>query len=291
MSALAITLVLASASMHALRDLLTKKSGDKQIFMWLFILCEIAIATPFFIYFLHKYSFPVGNAFLLILAGACIHTIYSFLLSKTLEKGDLSHVYPIIRSSPALVLIFATTFFDEQVSTIGVAGILLVVCGAYLINTKQMSIAGLTEPLRSISTERPTQLAILTMCMVTMYSLVDKQVVNFVHPIIYIYFIDCFIFLVFTPYILLHKSQSAIVQEWQTRKWSMFVNGTIALVGYILILYAFTMANVSYVTGLRQLSIVFAVLLGGHILREEHKAIRLTSAAIIFIGAAFIAIA
>jgi uncharacterized membrane protein len=47
----------------------------------------------------------------------------------------------------------------------------------------------------------------------------------------------------------------------------------------------------SYIVGLRQLSIVIAVLLGGHFLNEKNKMIRITSAFIIFTGAYLIAIA
>jgi uncharacterized membrane protein len=51
------------------------------------------------------------------------------------------------------------------------------------------------------------------------------------------------------------------------------------------------MERMSYVVGLRQLSIVFAVLLGGHLLREKNKQIRIASSIIIFIGAYLIAVA
>ena len=47
----------------------------------------------------------------------------------------------------------------------------------------------------------------------------------------------------------------------------------------------------SYVAGLRQLSIVFAVLLGGQILKEKNKRIRIAASIIIFIGAYLIIIA
>jgi len=43
--------------------------------------------------------------------------------------------------------------------------------------------------------------------------------------------------------------------------------------------------------GLRQLSIVFAVLLGGYILKEKHKVLRLAAASLIFTGVYLIAIA
>jgi len=47
----------------------------------------------------------------------------------------------------------------------------------------------------------------------------------------------------------------------------------------------------SYILGLRQLSIVFAVFLGGHFLREKNRLIRVTSSVIIFTGCYFITIA
>ena len=65
----------------------------------------------------------------------------------------------------------------------------------------------------------------------------------------------------------------------------------LSIFGYFLILVAFTMERMSYVAGLRQLSIVFAVLLGGQILKEKNKRIRIAASIIIFIGAYLIIIA
>ena len=48
---------------------------------------------------------------------------------------------------------------------------------------------------------------------------------------------------------------------------------------------------VSYIVGLRQTSIVFAVLMGSHFLKEKHQGIRLTGALIIFTGGFLISLA
>ena len=277
--------------MHGVRDTLTKSSDDKQIFMWLFILAELIIALPAFLYFGLRDAQITQTIVLLLITAGCIHTTYAFLLSKTLQHGDLSHVYPIIRSAPVLITIIAVTALAEQVSTQAIAGIALVICGAYMINMKRWSLRAALEPLMSIPTEHPTQLAILTMFAVTAYSLFDKQMMMHIHPVTYVFLIDVFIFCVFTPYIFLRKTRKAINSEWDKNKWAIWFNGAIALVGYIFILYAYTMAKVSYVTGLRQISIVFAVLLGGHVLKEKNKAIRLTAGIIICIGSALIALA
>ena len=47
----------------------------------------------------------------------------------------------------------------------------------------------------------------------------------------------------------------------------------------------------SYIVGLRQTSIVFAVLMGSHFLKEKHQGIRLTGSLIIFTGGFLISLA
>ena len=69
------------------------------------------------------------------------------------------------------------------------------------------------------------------------------------------------------------------------------MSGIIGIVGYALILVAFTMERVSYIVGLRQTSIVFAVFMGSHFLKEKHQGIRLTGALIIFAGGFLISLA
>ena len=95
----------------------------------------------------------------------------------------------------------------------------------------------------------------------------------------------------FTPYILWTKSVTAIQQEWKANYRSILLNGLFVMGSYALILIAFTMERVSYVVGLRQLSIIFAVLLGGHLLQEKRKGLRLFAALMIFAGAFMITIA
>ena len=82
-----------------------------------------------------------------------------------------------------------------------------------------------------------------------------------------------------------------IINEWISNKKDIIISGIFGISGYVLVLVAFTIDKVSYIVGLRQLSIVFAVLLGGHVLKEKHKRIRLAAACLIFIGAFLIIIA
>jgi drug/metabolite transporter (DMT)-like permease len=131
----------------------------------------------------------------------------------------------------------------------------------------------------------------LTLFSVACYTLVDKIAVGQMHPVIFAYVYPWISLSLFSGYIFKAKSSDVLKKEWVLHKSSILVCGVLSIFGYFLILVAFTMERMSYVAGLRQLSIVFAVLLGGHLLKEKNKKIRIASSIIIFLGAYLIAVA
>jgi uncharacterized membrane protein len=291
MSSIAIGLVLLSALFHALRSLFTKESGDKQIFLWLYSLFALLFFTPLFIYFLYRVGMTKPAAYAWCAGSGFIHFLYWLFLTSAYKEGDLSHVYPIMRSSPALVLMIAVLLLGEQVSAQGVTGILLVAAGVYIINMKQISGAELLAPVKSIAHDRSTQFAFLTLISVAFYSIVDKMAVRYIHPILFAFLHLFFGMCYYTPYIVFTRNAAQIKKEWRSGALRIIMSGIIGIVGYALILVAFTIERVSYIVGLRQTSIVFAVFMGSHFLKEKHRGIRLTGALIIFAGGFLISLA
>ena len=291
MSTIAIGLVLISALFHALRSLFTKESGDKQIFLWLYSIFALLFFSPLFFYFLYRVGINDPAAYAWCAGSGFIHFLYWLFLTSAYKEGDLSHVYPIMRSSPALVLVIAVFLLGEQVSAQGVTGILLVAVGVYIINMKQISGVELLAPVKSIAHDRSTRFAFLTLISVAFYSIVDKMAVNYIHPILFA-FLHLFCGMCYyTFFIVFTKNVAQIKNEWNSRAVRIIMSGIIGIVGYALILVAFTVERVSYIVGLRQTSIVFAVLMGSHILKEKHQGIRLTGALIIFAGGFLISLA
>ena len=291
MSALAIAFVLISALCHAVRSLFTKESGDKQIFLWLYSIFALLFFSPLFFYFLYRVGITQPVAYAWCFGSGFIHFLYWLCLTQSYKDGDLSHVYPIMRSSPALVLVIAVLFLGEQVSSQGVCGILLVAIGVYIINLKRISAEELLDPIKSIAHDRSTRFAFLTLLSVAFYSIVDKMAVNFIHPILFTFIHLLCGMCYYTPYILLTKNNEMIKQEWNSGLSRIIASGVIGIVGYMLILVAFTIERVSYIVGLRQTSIVFAVLMGSHFLKEKHQGIRLAGSLIILAGGFLISLA
>jgi drug/metabolite transporter (DMT)-like permease len=170
-------------------------------------------------------------------------------------------------------------------------GILLVAVGVYCINMKQISGRELLAPITSIAADRSTRFAFLTLISVALYSIVDKMAVDYIHPILFAFFHLFFGMCYYTPYIALTKNAGAVKKEWGTGSMRIILSGVIGIVGYALILVAFTIERVSYIVGLRQTSIVFAVIMGSYFLKEKNKGIRLSGALIIFSGGFLISLA
>ena len=289
MSTVAIILVILSAAMHAGRNFLTKKATDKQAFVWWYEVVGLLLFTPLFLIYFPTASLASITIWLFILASGLLHFVYWVFLTKALETGDLSLVYPIMRSSPALVLLISISLLNEDVSPQGVAGILIVALGSYTINMQRFSVGELVRPLQALSHDRAIRFAFLTLFSVAAYSIVDKVAVGHIHPVVFAYLYPWVSMLLFSGYIWTRKIKGEIKSEWQTNRKTILICGFLSIFGYFLILVAFTIDRVSYIVGLRQLSIVFAVLLGGYALKEKHKKIRFTSASIIFVGTFLIA--
>jgi uncharacterized membrane protein len=251
----------------------------------------MAFFLPLFCYLAVLKGFPPAAGFAVAAASGLVHFFYWLFLSKAYEDGDLSQVYPIMRSAPALVLLVSIVVLKEQVSFAGVMGILLVVAGVQAIGMQHPSIREFLRPFAALVNNRSTRFAFLTMAAVTAYSIVDKIGVGYTDPLVFNYLLIVFGVAFFTPYIAVTKERSAIMHEWTVNRRSILLNGLIVFLSYSLILVAFTMEKVSYIVGLRQLSIVFAVLMGGYLLKEKHRTLRFISAGVIFLGAFLITVA
>jgi len=284
-----IIMVISSAVLHALRNYLNKRAIDKQAFIWWYEIFGLLFFLPIFIIMLFKLDFSVALNYI-VLSGV-MHFIYWYFLSKALELGDLSLTYPIMRSSPALVLFFSVIILKENVSMLGGIGILFVVLGVYTINMQRIELHELIKPIQSILKDRATQYAFLTLISVASYSLIDKLAVDKMHPVFFAFLYPWISLGLFTNHIFNSKKKEILVREWRVHKKSILTCGLISISGYFLILWAFTLERMSYILGLRQISIVIAVFLGGHFLKEENKLVRSMSATIIFIGCYLITIA
>lgn len=282
-----ILLLALAAAIHAVWNLLSKQSLDKQVFLWLSLVGSLIMYVVPFAYLFTPVS-PHGWA-LIVLSGL-LEAIYFLLLGSAYQRGDLSLVYPLARgSAPLFVTLFALAFLGERISPMGAAGILLIVAGIYTLHLKSLSLRGLLAPLAALR-ERTSQLALLVGLTIASYSVVDKEGVRYLNPLIYEYLVFLVAAAALAPYMAFVRA-AAIRREWHANKASILASAAMFIVGYLLVLLALKTSQVSYVSPVREMSVVFGALLGAFVLREPFGRSKIMGALLMFAGILAIAFA
>jgi len=282
----ALLLLVLSALLHAAYYGFYKRSNDKQAFAWWFMLSAVVIYSPALI--LNRSAIP-RQGWLWLLLSSLADVTYFIVMGHAFEEGDLSLVYPLARGAPPLLITLGgVLFLAERLTIWGLAGILLVTAGLYLINVR--SRADLLKPLRSLK-ERPSQLALLASVSVSIYSVMDKIGLRYVDPFTYGYLHLLIALFPFTLYILWTEHKAHLRTEWRANKLGIGVAGVLVLLTYFLALAAIRLSYVSYAGSVRSVNVIFGALLGTLLLKEPYGAIRILASSLVFGGLLLIGVA
>lgn len=286
MSIEAIALLLTSAILHALWNLLLKQSQSKYIAMgWQNILSGV-----FAVIVLAFTGLPPQSLWLLALVSAVLESIYFGLLTFAYNDHDFSLVYPVARgAAPALVLVWSALFLAEIPSTGGLIGILLIVVGLVIIGATSLFQDG-----TGVRAKRPQFRGIATALsvalVISIYTIVDGFAVRRGPALEYGLAIFALMPVASTPFIASHYGWKQLVDGFRAARGRLLLVGFIALVAYLFVLIAYSIAPVNYSEAIREVSVVLGAFLGWQFLGEEMGKIRTIGAAAIFAGIAMIAI-
>jgi len=281
MDGLAIILVLTAAMVHALWNLMVKKAGGGLIFVWLFASFSVAVYAPisaYIIWIKRPQLAPLGLLFIVI--SALLHLIYFLVLQRGYKKGDLSLVYPLARGTgPMLSVLAAILFFGERPGGIALMGAGLVIFGVFNLSGG-FKLFGCRQAAASWA----LRYGVFTGVVIASYTLWDKQAVSvlMIPPIILDWASSITRMIVLCPYAV--KRWSEVKDQWKQNKRYVVGVAVFNPLSYILILTALVFAPVSYIAPARELSILFATLLGTRLLAEGHSRQRIISACVIILG-------
>ena len=293
---ISIVLVLLSAFFHALWNYYGKASRSPQLFFFWIGILTVGVAVLAF-----ALQLPIApkSVWGYIAGSGVIHFFYWVCLSRAYTSGEISYVYPIARSAPGFIPFFAFLFLDERLSVQGLIGIFLIVFSIYLLQQREggLTFKGLLQYIR-----QPASIwAFATLGTVIAYSLIDKAGMAefYAHstqehpwqPASYFLAESIITTILFGSYILL-CSPLQEVADIGRREWKKIIaTGLLCMLSYMLILYVYMTESVSYVVALRQSSVIFAVLLGGYLLKESQTKLRFVAAVVMVIAVLLISTA
>jgi drug/metabolite transporter (DMT)-like permease len=221
----------------------------------------------------------------LVLASALLHIVYFIVLLRGYRQADLTVVYPLARGSgPLLSSMVAIVFMGESISALGLMGILGVVGGVFLIAGGPALWKAAHDPSQQARVRTGIVYGGITGLFIASYTVVDGYAVKLalMSPILVDYFGNLVRLVFLSPTLL--RDRATVWAMWQQQKRYALIVGIFSPVSYVLVLYAMQVAPMSHVAPAREVSMLFAALLGGHLLGEKDRGPRIAGAALIAAG-------
>ena len=275
MTAVALALVVFSAFIHASWNFVLKKSGGGTGLVTCASLTSLLIYAPIVL----GATWYVGYDFkpmhlALMFASGMIHTFYFLLLDRAYRSGgDLSIVYPLARSTgPLITIVVAVMLLGERPSPTAIAG-------AVLIGASALLLTGNPFAWHKSEARHAVGFALLTGCVIASYTIFDKASVAswLIPPLLYDWGCNFFRVCVLVPFTN-RRAPGSMAAAWRERRGAVVAIALGSPLSYILVLTAMVFTPVSLVAPAREVSILFAALMGAHFLREGDLARRVVAA-------------
>jgi drug/metabolite transporter (DMT)-like permease len=282
----AFALILLAGIIHASWNIAAKKAGGDARFAFFTSVVLMGVWAPVGLWAAWGVLPDWGwTEWSVVALSGVLHVLYYIVLLRGYRKADLTVVYPLARGSgPLLSSMVAILLLGEQISALGLFGILGVVGGVFLIAGGPGLLRAAHDPAQRQRVHKGMAYGLLTGAFIASYTVVDGYAVKFLlmSPILIDYLGNFVRLALLAPTVLRDRPAARLLwrRQW---KYALLV-GAISPVSYVLVLYAMQVAPLSHVAPAREVSMLFAALIGGHLLGEGDRVQRAFGAALIALG-------
>ncbi|HQP30512.1 MAG TPA: DMT family transporter [Deltaproteobacteria bacterium] len=280
-------LSLISAFTLATADALTKKyfSSLSSYEMGLIRLIAVVpwiVAAMFFI----PWVMPDTVFFVCLALGLPLEVLAYISYMRAIKVSPLSLSLPFLAFTPIFIILTGWLILGETLTWSGLAGIVLITGGAYCLNFSRIS-AGPLSPLKSIFTEEGSRLMLMVAALYSVTAALGKLAIEHSNP----YTFGVVYQLALTALIALGVPflTTATLKNIGRRPLMGLALGAVVFISEISHWIAISQTQAAYMIALKRTSILFAVLYGAWLFREEHVRERLVGALIMLCGVVCIA--
>src|ERR1700744_6371323 len=217
---IALSLILLSAVVHAIVNILTKRADDKYAMRLLIGVFSAILVTPalFFV------PLPHGTAIWFLFGTALVHALYELLLVKSYESAAFSAVYPVARGTgPLFTAIGAILLLHEHPPLIQLCGIAFICGGVIAIGISHRATEG---ALKGIG------YALATGVTIGCYTLIDasgvRAVANPFSYVLWFFVAHGFCVLATAPGI---RGRAVVIAAWRQKKFGVLI-GALSITTY-----------------------------------------------------------
>lgn len=216
--------------------------------------------------------------------------MFGFIFNvKALSKAELSFVAPLNGIMPVITLLGAWLFLGELPSALGVACIVLIFLGTYVMTLSAERVHWY-DPIKYLVNSSAARLSFASVVLYALSTVFIKQASNLEYHPLTIIFVTDLLGIFILSYIFFTKQRRAIIPAIREKPREILLSSLTSLLGSILHNLAVAATFASYALAIRRLDGVFSVLLGWRFLKESNIRNKLIGAIIITIGSAALAL-
>lgn len=294
MHLMAIILVVISAFLHASWNIVGKSNqASVQSFFFMSALLMALLLSPFLCWFYYQAGAQSFSPLFwsLLMTSAFFQIIYLMGLGLAYKKMDIGIVYPLARALPVLLVGILYSLMGNVVTALQWLGFIFIMLGCLLVpltRFKQFSWRAYANT--------SILWAILAAVGTTGYSMVDTRALAELstqlaatHPpqLIALFYLGAQFWataLPFSVFFIIRGQHHEFIQAWKIKKMA-FVAGLMMAITYGLVLNAMMLTdNISLIVALRQISIVFVLILSVACLHEKLFLSRFVGCVFVIIG-------
>jgi uncharacterized membrane protein len=277
-------LTLISSMTLSLRELSAKKAGRTLSSAYL----SWGLNSFMFLIFLGitlllGRAVPVTGEFLKILVmAAVLDAVATLFYISAIKHGDLSKTVPMLCFIPVVQLFVTPVLVHETLSLPGVAGVLVVVSGFYILNIQKRE--GIFSPIKSIVQNKSTVMMLATACLWGVSSSFHKIGILQTNPLFWgsceMGLISFFLF----PFAMKSEKSAFSLHKIRKTMWPAFFS-TLTVLSYYM---AINIGPVAYVSSVRRLAVLFSMGIGLVVLNEKARRSGLFGGIIMITGSVII---
>ena len=189
-------------------------------------------------------------------------TLYVYAL----KISQLSTCLPLLTFTPVFLIGTSFLLLGELPSIYGLAGIILISLGTYMLNLNRIS-DGFLGPLKAIKEDKGAMLMLAVAFIWSFAANFDKIGVLGSGPLFYSLFFNTGFFVLYIPF--LFKLNPRFPQEIRGNFIKLFFVGFLGAMMFLTQMAALNIALVSYVIAIKRAGIIFSLIFGGLYFNEK----------------------
>lgn len=209
-------------------------------------------------------------------------------IARAFRHLDISVVAPLTNLTPAFLLLFAFMFLGESPSTAHIAGIALLIVGAYLLELRPHKHNNL-EPLKQMIKSKYMHILLLAVMVFAMLAVFEKYLIsNHTDALSYFFYYFWFASLNFLFLQWYRYGLREVKEELKKDLKGYVIGGVFSVAAALSYMLALAHVPVTAMVPLRRTNTLFVTFLGGRMFKESNSRTKALACAIMILGATLI---